>query len=99
MSEETDLEIFFYNMKNVLCLSDDVRKELRQLVTEAVAAAFTSEKAKAEMMTSSDVMSAYRLSRTTLWRLCKEGKLHPTKGGGRQQLFSSVECAKVLANK
>lgn len=86
-------------MKNVLVLSDDTRKELKKLVVEAVAEAMAAEKAKAQMLTSKDVMEAYSLSRTTLWRLCHEGKLHPMKSRGRQQLFNADEVKKVLVNE
>lgn len=66
------------------------------MVTEAVAAAFEQKSAEASMLTSSEVMSRFRLSRTSLWRLCKGGILHPRKGKGRQQLFDAEECRSNL---
>lgn len=76
--------------------SEDVKKELRELVIEAVNEALSARKAKDAMLTTADVMQAYAVSRTTLWRLVQSGDLHPVKGRGKQQMYRAEECKKVF---
>lgn len=84
-------------MKNNLVLTDDVRKELRQIVFTAVDDALNARKAKDSLLKTEDVMQAYGVSRTTLWRMVKAGTIHAIQGRGRQQLFNADECKRVLA--
>lgn len=66
------------------------------MIVEAVNEALSARKAKDALLPTADVMKAYAVSRTTLWRLVKAGTLHPVKGRGKQQLFSVAECKKVF---
>lgn len=83
-------------MKNNQFISEIVKKELRELIIEAVNDALSARSAKDALLPTADVMQAYAVSRTTLWRLAQAGKLHPVKGRGKQQLFRVDECKKVF---
>lgn len=50
-------------------------------------------------ITTSLVMQTLGVSRTTLWRLCKEGKLNPVKGLGKQNLYNKEEVNSLLLAK
>lgn len=79
-----------------LIITDAVREELRQIVFMAVDDALNARKAKDSLLKTEDVIQAYGVSRTTLWRMVKAGKLHAYQGRGRQQLFNADECKRVL---
>lgn len=86
-------------MRNNFILSENVKKELREMITEAVNEALSARQAKDAMLITADVMKAYAVSRTTLWRLVQSGTLHPVKGRGRQQMYRAEECKKVFEGK
>ncbi len=76
-------------------ITDSISKaELRDMINEAVASALAAKEVR--LLTTAQVISSYGLSRTSLWRLTKNGTLHATKGKGRQLLYSSDECQNVL---
>lgn len=84
-------------MTKEFVLTDSFRRELESLVENAVSNAIEKQKAKSALMRTEDVMNAYGVSRTTIWRLAKSGTLHAIQGRGRQQLFNAEECKRVLA--
>lgn len=83
-------------MNKRFTISETVKTELRELIIEAVNDALSARQAKDAMLTTGDVMKAYAVSRTTLWRLVQAGTLHPVKGRGRQQMYRAEECKKVF---
>ena len=84
-------------MSKDFVMTDSFRRELRQIVFTAVDDALNARKAKDSLLKTEEVVQAYAVSRTTLWRLVKAGTIHAIKGRGRQQLFNADECRKVLA--
>lgn len=83
-------------MTTNLILTDAVRKELREIVFTAVDDALNARKAKDALLKTEDVIQAYGVSRTSIWRMVKAGQLHAIQGRGRQQLFNAEECKRVL---
>lgn len=79
-----------------LIITDAVREELRQIVFKAVDDALNARKAKDALLKTEDVIQAYGVSRTSIWRMVKAGQLHAIQGRGRQQLFNADECKRVL---
>lgn len=78
-------------------MTDSFRRELESLVEKAVSNAIEKHQAKSAFLKTEEVVQAYGVSRTTLWRLAKAGTIHAIKGRGRQQLFNADECHRVLA--
>lgn len=79
---------------------DATMQALKSIISEsvnvAVANAFAVERTKSAMMTSSEVMESLKISRTSLWRLTKEGKLKGVHGRGREILYRSDEVNALL---
>lgn len=70
--------------------------ELKNLVVEAVTEAM-SRAATVQTMSSSQVCQAFHISRVTLWRWVKEGKLTPISAtAGNKKLFKSEDVEKLL---
>lgn len=88
--------INFSVMSKEFVMTDSFRRELESLVENAVSNAIEKQKAKSALMRTEDVMKAYGVSRTTIWRLAKSGTLHAIQGRGRQQLYNAEECKRVL---
>lgn len=89
--------INFSVMSKEFVMTDSFRRELESLVENAVSNAFEKQKTKSALLKTEEVVQAYGVSRTTLWRLAKAGTIHAIKGRGRQQLFNAEECKRVLA--
>lgn len=85
-------------MINTILLNDATVKVIRQMIADGVADALQKEKANNELVSSNELMQRYSMSRTTIWRLVQEGKLHPIKGKGRQNLYKAAECRKLFNN-
>lgn len=84
-------------MKKEFVMTDAFRRDLERLVENAVSNAIEKQKAKSALLKTEEVVQAYGVSRTTLWRLVKAGAIHAIKGRGRQLLFNAEECKRVLA--
>lgn len=84
-------------MQTIL-LNDATVKVIRQMIADGVADALQKERASNELVSSNELMRRYAMSRTTIWRLTQEGKLHPIKGKGRQNLYQASECRKLFTN-
>lgn len=84
-------------MTKEFVMTDAFRRELESLVENAVSHAIEKQKTKSALLKTEEVVQAFGVSRTTLWRLVKAGTIHAIKGRGRQQLFNADECSKVLA--
>ena len=68
---------------------------LEGTVKKAVDEAFTTEKSQTQRLTTAQTMATLACSRTTLWRLVKEGKLTPHKGEGRALTYDTKEVLKL----
>ena len=68
---------------------------LEESVNKAVNEAFTTQKAQAARLTTAQTMATLACSRTTLWRIVKEGKLTPHKGAGRTLTYDTKEVLKL----
>ena len=68
---------------------------LQESVNKAVNEAFTTQKAQAARLTTAQTMATLACSRTTLWRIVKEGKLIPHKGAGRTLTYDAKEVLKL----
>ena len=64
---------------------------IEQAVKKAVSEAFTTQKAQTARLTTAQTMATLACSRTTLWRIVKEGKLTPHKGAGRTLTYDAKE--------
>jgi predicted DNA-binding transcriptional regulator AlpA len=64
---------------------------LEEAVKKAVNEAFTTQKAQTARLTTAQTMATLACSRTTLWRLVKDGKLTPHKGAGRTLTYDAKE--------
>lgn len=96
-AREPPASLINFSVMSKFVMTDSFRRELESLVENAVTKAFEKQKAKSALMRTEDVMNAYGVSRTTIWRLAKSGTLHAIQGRGRQQLFNAAECKRVLA--
>ena len=68
---------------------------LQESGNKAVNEAFTTQKAQAARLTTAQTMATLACSRTTLWRIVKEGKLIPHKGAGRTLTYDAKEVLKL----
>lgn len=64
---------------------------IEETVKKAVNEAFTTQKAQTARLTTAQTMATLACSRTTLWRIVKEGKLTPHKGAGRTLTYDAKE--------
>lgn len=70
--------------------------ELKALVVEAVAEAMNNA-ATVKTMSSSQVCQAFHISRVTLWRWVKDGRLTPIEStAGNKKLFKTEDVEKLL---
>lgn len=68
---------------------------IEQAVKKAVSEAFTDQKAQTARLTTAQTMATLACSRTTLWRLVKDGKLTPHHGQGRTLTYDAKEVLRL----
>lgn len=68
---------------------------IEETVKKAVNEAFTTQKAQSARLTTAQTMATLACSRTTLWRLVKDGKLTPHHGQGRTLTYDAQEVLRL----
>lgn len=75
------------------------RQEDREFIVSAIKQALTDSAAENATMTTEQVCRYYDVTRTTLWRWGKEGKLNPRKvAGGRRVAYLRRDVESLIDN-